>query len=167
MRIRLATVPLAAAALALAGCSHEISAPSLLPRAVEKQPIDMPVATSVEAESAPDAALTAKIASIVAAAEAGDRAFAAQRTRTETAVGRGAGAGQGSDPWVEAQEAITALESARAPVRDAANAVDGLRDDPANAAPGNRAAIDAAAARVSALNDGEAAAIAALSAKLG
>jgi hypothetical protein len=158
---------LSAAALVLAGCSHEVSAPSLLPRAVEKQPIDMPVTDAVEADTPVDPALQAKIAAQLAAAQAGDRAFTAQQAETEKAVARAAGAGQGSDAWVEAQEAVTALAATRAAVRDAAAAIDALRDDPANAAPGNRAAIDAAVTAVTALETREADAVAALNKKLG
>jgi hypothetical protein len=62
---------------------------------------------------------------------------------------------------------VTALASAHAAVRDAAAAIDALRDDPANAAPGNRTAIDAAATEVTALDNKEVDAVAALNKKLG
>jgi hypothetical protein len=158
---------LSAAALSLAGCGAQVSAPSLMPRAVEKQPIDMPVTDAIEADTPVDPALRAKIAEQLAAGQAGDRAFAAQRAETEKAVARAAGAAQGSEPWIAAQEAVTALTALRAPVRDAAAAIDALRDDPANAAPGNRAAIDAAAAEMTALETKEADAVAALNKALG
>ena len=140
---------LSAAALSLAGCSHEVSAPSLMPRAVEKQPIDMPMTNAIEADTPVDPALQAKIATQVAAAQAGDKAFTAQQAETDKAVARASGAAPGSDAWVEAQEAVTALASARAAVRDAA------------------AAIDAAATGVTALETKEADAVAALNQKLG
>jgi hypothetical protein len=158
---------LSAATLSLAGCSHEVSAPSLMPRAVEKQPIDMPVTAAIEADTPVDPALQVKIAAQVAAAQAGDKAFTAQQAETEKAVARASGAARGSDAWVEAQEAVTALESARIAVRDAAAAIDALRDDPANAAPGNRNAIDAAAAEMTALETKEVDAVAALNKELG
>ncbi|WP_162875672.1 hypothetical protein [Sphingomonas crusticola] len=153
--------------LVLAGCGTEIAAPSLAPRAVEKQPIDMPVAHASEVESVADTALMNQIASLVAAAEAGDRAFADQRARADAAVRRAAGAAQGSEAWIVAQEALTSLDAARAPVRDAAAAIDALRQSPANAAPGNRAAIDEAAAQVTQLDRAESNVFATLAAKLG
>jgi hypothetical protein len=137
-----------------------------MPRAVEKQPIDMPVSEPVERQSPADPALQAALAKQVAAAEAGDKAFEAQRASAEAAVARAAGAAQGSEAWVQAQEAITALETPRTAVRDAAAAIDALRD-PAKASTGNRAAIDAAAARVSEIERAETEKVAALSAKLG
>lgn len=159
--------PLIAACLTLAGCSAGVQAPSLMPRAVEKQPIDLPVGASVEPERPADSALQARIAKQIAAAEAGDKSFETQRAIAETAAKAAAGAAPGSEAWVQAQEAVTALESPRLAVRDAATAIDALRDDPANASAGNRAAIDAAAARVGAIESRETAAVAALVAKLG
>ena len=160
------TALLAAAFLSLAGCASRTSAPSLMPRAVEKQPIDMPVAEPVERESPADPALRAALAKQIAAAEAGDRDFGTQRVAAEKAVAAAAGTAQGSEAWVQAQEAITALETPRTAVRDAAAAIDALRD-PARASTGNRAAIDAAAARVGEIERAETEAVAALSAKLG
>ena len=66
-----------------------------------------------------------------------------------------------------AQQALSALDTARGPVRDSVAAIDAMRSEPANAASGNRAAIDAAAATIEALDDAEAASVAALSARLG
>jgi len=156
-----------AAACSLSGCGSQVSAPSLLPRAVEKQPIDMPVSEPVERETPADPALQAEIAKQTAAAEAGDKAFAEQLAAAEAAVARAAGTTPGGELWVQAQQKVTALETARVPVRDAAGAIDALRLEPANAGTGNRAAIDAAAARVGALEKAEMNAVAALTAKLG
>ena len=161
------TLLISTAVLTLAGCGAEVDAPSLLPRAVEKQPIDMPVAEAREVHTPADPALQAAIARQIEAAEAGDKEFAARRGAAEDAVTRAAGQAQGSELWVQAQEAVTALESARTAVRDAAAAIDALRDDPANAATGNREAIDAAAKQVAGIEDAETAAVAALTARLG
>lgn len=158
---------ISAAALALSACGASVQAPSLLPRTVEKQPIDMPVSDPVEAQTPLSPALRAAIDKQIEAAEAGDKEFAARRATAEEAVAKAAGKGQGSEEWVQAQEAVTALESARGAVRDAAGAIDALRDDPANATSGNREAIDAAAKRVGAIVDSEAGAVQALAAKLG
>ena len=156
-----------AALSGLSACSTQVHAPSLMPRAVEKQPIDMPVEQAAEPEGPATPALQAAVARQIDAAHAGDRAFADSRATAETAVAKAVGKGQGSEEWVQAQEAITALESARTTVRDAATAIDALRDDPANAAPGNRAAIDAAARQVSEIENAQSAAVAVLTGKLG
>jgi hypothetical protein len=158
---------ISAAALGLSACGTQVKAPSLLPRAVEKQPIDMPLSEPNEAQTPVDPALQAAIDRQLAAAEAGDRDFAARRSAAEAAVGKAAGKPQGSEEWVQAQEAVTALETARTAVRDAAAAIDALRDDPANGTSGNRTAIDAAAKRVAKIEQAESAAVAALTAKLG
>jgi putative membrane protein len=156
-----------AAASSLSACGSQVTAPSLLPRAVEKQPIDMPVSEPTERETPADPALQAQIAKYVADAEAGDKAFAEQRAAADAAVARAAGTAPGDELWVQAQEKVTALETARVAVRDAAAAIDALRLDPANAGTGSRAAIDAATARIEAIERAEAQAVAALNAKLG
>jgi len=158
---------LSAACLALSACGTLSGAPSLMPRAVEKQPIDMPVEQASEPEGPADPAILAALAKQIDAAQAGDKAFAERSKAAESAVAKAAGKTQGSEEWVQAQEAITALESARAAVRDAAAAIDALRDDPASAAPGNRTAIDTAAKQVSAIENAQSAAVAALAGKLG
>jgi len=149
------------------GCARQVGAPSLLPRAVEKQPIEMPVSEATEQQGPADPALQAALAKQIAAAEAGDKAFADQRALADAAIARAGNAAPGSEGWIQAQEAITALEAARTAVRDAAVAIDALRDDPANASTGSRAAIDAAAARIEAIEQAQTATVAALSAKLG
>ena len=158
---------ISAAALALSACGAEVKAPSLMPRAVEKQPIDMPVAEASETQTPLDPRLQAAIARQIEAAQAGDRDFTVRRGAAETAVAKAAGKPQGSEEWVQAQEAVTALETARGAVHDAAAAIEALRDDPANRTSGNREAIDAATKQVSAIEASEAAAVAALTAKLG
>lgn len=157
---------LIAVPIALAGCAAQTGAPSLMPRAVEKQPIEMPVSEATEQQSPADPALQAALARQIAAAEAGDKTFADQRALADTAIARAGKASPGSEGWIQAQEAITALETARIAVRDAAAAIDALRTDPANASTGNRAAIDAAAARVDAIEQAQTATVAALIAKL-
>jgi hypothetical protein len=167
MAVRITLNPfILASVLALAGCASEIPAPSLGPRAVEKQPIDMPVTNGAEAENPADPALASKLVSLLAAAEAGDRDFAQQRTRAEGTVGRATGARTGDETWIAAQQALTSLDAARAPVRDAAAAIDALREDPGNVVPGNRTAIDAAAARVKEIDDAQSAAFAVLGERL-
>jgi len=152
---------------ALAGCGAPVVAPSLMPRAVEKQPIDMPLSEPVEAQTPADSALKLRIAAQIKAAEAGEAAFNDLRKEAEAAVAAAIGQPQGSESWIQAQEAITALESPRGIVRDAAAAIDGLRAEPGSASAGNRAAIDAASAEVQAMELRQREAVAALVAKLG
>ena len=158
---------ISASLLGLSACGTPVQAPSLMPRAVEKQPIDMPVEEAGEPQGPADPALQAALTRQIDAARAGDKDFTERRAAAENAVAKAAGKGQGGEEWVQAQEAITALENARARVRDAAAAIDALRHDPANASSGNRAAIEAAAQQVAVIEQGQSDAVAALSAKLG
>jgi hypothetical protein len=165
MRSPLFLVALLGGAL-LSSCGPQVNAPSLAPRPVEKRPIDLPGETS-EPATPVDPALAARIAPLVTAAQEGDRAFARQRIEAEAAIAKAAGAAQGSEAWIVAQQALSTLDAARAPVRDAAATVEALREDPANAASGNRQAIEEAAKIIEALDDAEAAAVATLGTKLG
>lgn len=157
---------ISASVWSLSACTADVQAPSLLPRAAEKQPIEMPLSEAREIPTPADPALRAAIEKQVDAAQVGDQEFAARRGITEQAVAKAAGKAQGSEEWVQAQEAITALETARRAVRDAAAAIEALRDDPAYASAGNRAAIDAAVKQVATIEEAESAAVAALTARL-
>lgn len=160
-------VPLLLFLAALAGgcAGRDIDAPSLGPRAVERQPIAAPDAAS-EPQVPADAALTGRIAAIETVARQGHAEFERARARAAIAVGRAGGASAGSESWTAAQQELSALDAARAPVSHAAADIDALRQEPASAASGNRAAIEAAAARVEALSQAEAADFASLSARL-
>ena len=151
--------------LAAGGCGP-VSAPSLAPRAVERRAIELPAAAS-EPDVGVDPALAGRIAPLVDAAVAGDAGFALARRRTDAAVARAAHAPPGSEAWTVAQQELSALEGQRGPARDAAAAIEALRQEPAYAAPASRAAIDAAARRIEAIDQAQAAALAALSARLG
>ncbi|WP_404713013.1 hypothetical protein [Sphingomonas sp. MMS24-J13] len=152
--------------LLLPACGPEVNAPSLAPRAIEKQPIDLP-ATEGEPKTPVDPALAGRIAPLVAAAQAGDRAFARQRAETEAAIAKAAGTAPGGEAWIVAQQSLSLLDAARAPVRDAVASIEAIRSEPANAASGNRAAIEAAASTIETIDDAEASVVAALGAKLG
>ena len=152
--------------MVVGGCGPRVDAPSLGLRPVERQPIQLPAAAG-EVEVPADPVLVARLAALVDPAEIADRGFQQELARAGPIVRRGSRAGQGSEDWTVAQEAVSALDTARTPVRDAAAAIAALRMEPANAASGNRTAIDAAAARIEALDDGEAAAVAALTAPSG
>ena len=159
MRYALLILPV----LLVSGCTP-VTAPSLAPRLAEKIPVDPPV-PYVEEVSPVDPALPARLAPLVAQAEEGHRAFTKAQAAAEKAAA--AAGAQGSESWIVAQQALSALEGARDPVQQAAGAIDTIRAEPANAAPGNHAAVEQAAARIQALADEEAAVIAGLVAKLG
>ena len=149
-----------------AGChAASVEAPSLAVRPIEARPIPPPDAAS-EPRTPVDPAIAARLSIIVDDAEEGHRAFEAMHADCARTVDRGAGAAQGSEAWLAAQQALSALDVAKGRVREAAILLDNLRQEPAGFASGNRAAIDAAAARLDTISDAEAAATAALSAKL-
>lgn len=164
MRIVLA---LAAMGL-LAGCGGgSINAPSLAPRPEERSPIALPLDEPVEPAATLDPALAARIADVLADAEKGHRHFEDEVGAAEGAAARAAGQPQGSDAWVAAQAALSALGTARGPVSAAAAALGELQRDPANATPANRAAIADAVGRVGALEQQEAETFDRLSARIG
>jgi len=149
--------------LLVAGC-QAVDAPSLAPRPAEKLPIEAP-AEYVEPEGTVDPALAGRLAPIVAQAEEGHRQFKVALASVEKTV---ASAGsQGSESWIVAQQALSTLDPARAPLQQANISIEAIRNEPANAVPANRALVDKAAARIDALTDEETRAISALVAKLG
>jgi hypothetical protein len=150
----------------LSACGPQVSAPSLAPRPIEKQPIELPAAEG-EPMSPVDPALTARIEPLVAAAREGDRGFVRQRAETEAAIAKAAGAAHGDEAWIVAQQSLSLLDAARAPVRDAVASIEAIRSEPANASRGNRAAIEAAASTIEGIDDAEASVVTALGAKLG
>ena len=108
--------------LLLAGCVARGDYPSLAPREGEGLAIEEPVR---EAPAVPDdAQLRARIAALVEEARQGARSFGALYGEAGRAVSR-AGA-EGSDSWVEAQQAISRLEAARLQTGRAAVELDQL-----------------------------------------
>jgi hypothetical protein len=143
-----------------------VSAPSLAPRAVERQPIELPVPAPSEHETAADPSLDARLQPLLAKADEGQRDFDKQRSQADAAVARAAGATPGDEAWTVAQQALSALDATRGAVHDAAAAVDAMRQEPAFTGTGSRAAIEAAAARIATIADAQAVAFAALQARL-
>lgn len=104
-------IPALLPALALVtACAPDASFPSLAPRPGEQLSTDEPVRQPVFV--APDPALSAGIAELVAAARRGQAEFEAALPAARANVARAGAAG--SDSWVEAQQAISRLEAARA-----------------------------------------------------
>jgi hypothetical protein len=142
--------------------------PSLQPRASEQ--IDPRLAVERPMNDRPTSpALAARLRDLVAAAEGGSGAFEAAASEAER-LAASAGAPQ-SEGWVAAQEALSAAVAARRPVAAALSEIDALS---ANAlqtqggiAPNDLAAIEAAAARVGAIDRSQAARIDAIQERLG
>ena len=163
--MRAILLPLLGFAL-LDGCAGgTIDAPSLGLRAVEKQPVELPDQAS-EPQVPVDPALTARIATIESAANAGHAEFETARARAAVAVEKAANAPAGSELWTIAQQQLSEVDAARGPVAHAAAEIDALRIEPANATSGNRTAIEAAGERIGKLSEAEAAAVAALGGRL-
>ncbi|HYG48523.1 MAG TPA: hypothetical protein VD846_11360 [Allosphingosinicella sp.] len=100
-------VPLAAAS----GCAAPGPYPSLAPRPAEKAYAD----DADERKPTPqpdDPALAAEIDRLLAAARAGAAEFDSALPAAQAAAGRAGAAG--SDAWIEAQQALSRLEAARA-----------------------------------------------------
>lgn len=155
-----------ASVLALAACGDRSGYPSLAQR-----PVERPVAVAAGTVPAPvaagqDTARDAEAAALAEQAAQGDAAFAKAADGACRTVAAGLGASAGSEAWVSAQQALSALDAARGPVRAAAAGIDKLLIDSSG---GEGAAIDidmlaAANAQVSALDAAEQARVAAISA---
>ncbi len=140
--IRLTGLP--AAALALAACVSQGPFPSLAPREGEQLAIEEPMRETPV--SADDPALRPAVAALLSEARDGARRFDADFAAARGLIAR-AGA-EGSESWVEAQQAISRLEAAR---NRTTSAVDDLHqlslaraDRPTS--PADQQAIDAAIA---------------------
>jgi hypothetical protein len=156
-RIFIALAPFSA--LLLGACADPGSFPSLAPRPYEKGGT-APVAPA-EAIKASDPALLARLNASVARAEAGQGAFATALDAAHSAM---AGAGpRGSEAWIEAQMAVSRLERTREAAQGALADLDQekrvmLFGPPSPDLP----ALEAAMARVSAIDGEQLAAVTAL-----
>ena len=155
--------------LLLAACSTtQASEPSLAPRAAEAIDPRVPISSAVIAGPA-DPALAASIAQLLAEVHAGEAAFRAAAEGTERLTAA-AGPAQ-SESWIEAQQALSALVAARAPVTKAIADLDALAATRLAASggmlPGDLAAIQAATTEAAAIGEREAATIDQLQAQLG
>ena len=158
-----------AAAFAILGCTAPGGpAPSLAPRVAEAIDPRVPVERVVERGPA-DAALAARLAELVGQARSGESAFvvaAGEAQRLAAAAGP-----RQSESWVIAQQAVSAAVAARAPTTRALGDIDEIAATElagqGGIAPGNLAAIEAAAAEVGAIDRRQAEAIEALERRLG
>ncbi len=109
---------------ALAACGiPEGEAPSLAARPIEAI-ADAPMRAIAPVPAASDGALASRISDLVSRAEQGQSAFAATLPRTRSAVSAAGGAG--SESWIEAQTALSALDSARSPTTSALGELDAI-----------------------------------------
>jgi Meckel syndrome type 1 protein len=94
-------------------CSNGVNAPSLMPRAVEKQDTTTPP-TPVPINSPPaNPALQQQIDALLAKVKAGDEVFSTTDRANGRMITAGRGAAEGSEAWVVGQQAQSALEAAR------------------------------------------------------
>ena len=121
--------PLAiAAALSLSACAAAggDGAPSLAKRPVEGRFDVAPPVVVVDPPGPLPADLAGRLARWDADAVAAQRAFAAERGTAATLVSAASGAAVASERWVVAQQAISRLAAARAPLTEALADIDRL-----------------------------------------
>lgn len=109
-------------ALSLAGCAAEGNFPSLGVRPAEKLSMEEPIREAPVI--ARDADLARKIADLLAEARQGQSQYEESLPAVRAATS-GAGAA-GSESWIEAQQALSRLEAARAPTATALAELDAL-----------------------------------------
>jgi hypothetical protein len=142
--------------LAAAGCAAPGPYPSLAPRPAEKAYAE----DSDERQPTPqpdDPALAAEIDRIAGDGRAGAAEFDSVLPAAQAAAGAAGAAG--SDSWIEAQQALSRLESARARTTAALADLDRLAVARASAGTlgeGDRARLRAAVAEIQALADAQA-----------
>jgi hypothetical protein len=153
------------ALIALAGCTQSPdSYPSLLPRPIEAQSFaeperPVPVAT-------PDAKLDARIAEVTASLAAGNQRFATAAQEAEAKVAVARGVPEGSEAWLDAQAALSTLESLRAPTLIALADLEGIVIERGKAGQPPYPALESAVAATDAMANAQADRIGALEAAL-
>jgi hypothetical protein len=156
-------------AILLAGCaSTGVEPPSLQPRPGEQVDPRVPVERPINDRPATPA-LVARLDALVAQARSGEAAFASAISLARSAAAA-AGAPQ-SESWIAAQEALSAAIGARNPAASALGAIDALTasllSDHGGIAPSDKEALDEAEQAVSAIDERQSAAIAAIKDRLG
>lgn len=142
--------------LLLAGCAAEEGRfPSLAPRPIEKTDVASEPAAQVATGVARDPVVAAKAREALAAAQAGETAFSAALAEAEPRVRAAGSAAAGSDRWVEAQLALSRVQSARVATADAVQELDDQRSAIGDGAadPVLEAARDEAAALAASQDD--------------
>ncbi|TGX56072.1 hypothetical protein E5A73_02915 [Sphingomonas gei] len=159
----LAALP--ALAFGLAGCTPSPDGyPSLLPRPIEKTSLAEPERPTPVA--APDAALDARIAVLTATLQSGNQRFAKAAQEAEAKVAVARGVPEGSDAWLNAQTALSTLESLRTPTLAALNELEGIAGERGQAGKPAYPALDSAVAAADAMATAQGDRIGALEAAL-
>jgi hypothetical protein len=156
MPIRRLSLAILVPLLLAAGCAAPGPYPSLAPRPAEKAYAE----DAEERKPTPqpdDPALAAEIDRLLAAGRAGAAEFDSALPAAQRAAGAAGGAG--SDSWIEAQQALSRLESARARTTAAAADLDRLaveRTSAGTLGSGDSERLRAATAELQALTDSQA-----------
>jgi Meckel syndrome type 1 protein len=159
--------PAALALLAAPACAPEGPYPSLAPRPIEKAMADseeLPTPAAIP----DDAGLPARIEALAEQARRGEAAY--QSALPEARAAASSAGASGSDSWVEAQQALSRLEAARATTAGALADLDALALAVATArplSPGDSERLDAATRQAQALADRQRAEIVKLQARIG
>ncbi|WP_066794984.1 hypothetical protein [Sphingomonas soli] len=136
---------------ALAGCTQSATRhPSLLPRAAESQSLAEPVRPVPVAT--PDAALDKKIADLVGQLDSLAAAFNAGAQDAEAKIAVARGLPEGSERWLDAQAALSTLDTLRAPALTLLSDLEEMAIDRGVAGLPPYPALDAAIARAEALS---------------
>ncbi|MCW3847694.1 hypothetical protein OF829_10615 [Sphingomonas sp. LB-2] len=143
-------LPLLALILPLAGCVQSDSKyPSLLPRPAESQGTaepDRPVPVA-----AADPALDKRIAELSATLDSAQKAFAKAAQDAEARIAVARGLPEGSEPWLDAQVALGALDAVRGQTTDVVEALEALAIERGRTGMPPYPALSAAIARANAL----------------
>jgi hypothetical protein len=168
MRTRISLVIASLGLVTACSTPPEGPTPSLAPRAAEAIDPRIPIPSEVPVGPA-DASLAAHLSALVDQAQAGDAAFrgvVGNAERLAAAAGK-----QQSETWIAAQQALSAAQAARAPTTHALGDIDALAanalETKGGIPAGNLAAIQKAAATVSALDRNQSDRIDAIEKRLG
>ena len=167
--MRISALSLLPAITALAACATPCgTATPLAPRAAEAVDPRIPVVNPVRSGPV-DPQLAAHLAALIEQAVSGDAVFREAAARAEQ-LAASAGVAQ-SESWVAAQQALSAALAARGPTTRALGDIDGLGSTALATRGGisaaDKAAIEAAAARVAEIDRSQVERIRAIEARLG
>jgi len=131
----------------LSGCSAVADHPSLAPRAIERFTTTEPAPAPPPPVAMPeDASRQERAGLLLAQAIESDARFQERLAEVRTVVASGTGATPGSEAWVQAQQAISRIETLREPVSRTLADLDQLQIDAAQAGIGTEAEGELASA---------------------
>ena len=131
----------------LGGCSTVADHPSLAPRAIERFTTTKPAPAPPPPAALPeDASRQERAGLLLAQAIESDARFQERLAEVRTVVASGSGAAPGSEAWVQAQQAISRIETLREPVSRTLADLDQLQIDATQAGIGTEAEGELASA---------------------